>query len=414
MTSVRRMAVLLLGVWVSWGVEAQPPMLWGDSLDDSVASPAPAPWPHGEGGATAQNKTTAPSDLRWAVLRCTYPGSPAQPLTSAQARRLFEKPDTGLFSFFERQSRGALHQEIAFIVDVTLPQTVGGYWSQATSVSAFLLASTADCLAGAAQSNSLDSVTAVAVFYNDVIDCCAYGGPLTLSLPGGATRRVPAVWLPPAAHTQPIVIAHEMMHGLNIGHSNNTDRDFDTTDNLWDLMSNIRLNRQVDPEIGPLPRGLHAFHRHTLGWLDAAAVTDIQVAEGPDHTVELVLGPDSLARLHFTPTTGLTVSFRGASHADEGERAEPAVFIDELDTVRVQPLWVVDEALPLPTVAGTSSSYFTSGESWAVEEATPGRAAMVEVVSVSASDAVVRVHLGPPPPPVQIWHNGFETTEVER
>lgn len=413
MTGVRRVAVLLLGLLVSGGVQAQAPMLWGDSLDDSFPSPAPASWPQGEGGATALSKTAAPSDLRWALLRCTYPGSPAQPLTSAQTRRLFEKPDTGLFAFFDRQSRGALNQEIAFVVDVPLPQTVGGYWSQATSVSAFLLASTADCLAGAAQSNSLDSVTAVAVFYNDVIDCCAYGGPYTLNLPGGGTRRVPAVWLPPAAHTQPIVIAHEMMHGLNIGHSNNTDRDFDTTDNLWDLMSNTKLNRQMDPEIGPLPRGMHAYHRHTLGWLDASQVTDVQIAEGDDRTEEIVLGPHSLARLHFTPTSGLTVSFRRAGHADEGERTQPAVFIDELDTWRAQPLWVVDEALPLPTVAGTSSSYFTAGESWVVDEAVPGRAVMVEVVSVSAVDAVVRAHLGPPPPPVQIWRNGFESAAAD-
>ena len=406
--------VVLLGVFADVASAAGPPSaalpegLWGDALHEGVTSVEPESRTQRRGLAAA--KSTAPPSVRWAVLRCAFPGSPAYPLTSAQTLRLFEKPDVGLLAFFDRQAQGRTSMSMAWVEQVTLPMSQGGYWGQATSPGAFITKATNDCLGLVTAQRSLDDITGLVVFFNDVIDCCAYGGPFTMTLPGGETRRVPGVWLPPVAHTQPLVIAHEMAHGFGIQHSNNTDRDADTTDNVWDLMSNLRLNRQVDPEIGPLPRGFHAYHRQTLGWLDAM---DVQVADGEDRTVETILGPDNLLRLHFTPTTGVVVSFRGANHPDEGERTQAAVFVDELDVMRAQPLWVVDEALPLPTMASTASSYFTAGESWAVEEATPGRAVLVEVVSVAPTEATVRVHLGPPPPPVAVFHDNFETPNGE-
>lgn len=412
------LVVGLLGVFAGVASAAghQPPAalpegLWGDALHEDGAWVEPAARIPRHGLAAA--KSAAPPSVRWAVLQCAFPGSSAYPLTSAQTLRLFEKPDVGLLAFFDRQAQGRTSMSVAWVQQVTLPMSQPGYWGQATSSGAFITRATNDCLGLVAAQRSLDDITGLVVFFNDVIDCCAYGGPFTMTLPGGVTRRVPGVWLPPAAHTQPLVIAHEMAHGFGIQHSNNTDRDPDTTDNHWDLMSNIKLNRQVDPEIGPLPRGFHAYHRDTLGWLDDAAVTDVQVGEGDDRTIETVLTADGLLHLHFTSTTGVVVSYRGANHPDEGERTTPAVFVDELDTMRSQPLWVVDEALPIPTVASTASSHFTAGESWAVEDATPGRAVLVEVVSVAPTEASVRVHLGPPPPPVAVFHDNFESPDGE-
>lgn len=382
--------------------------LWGDGLGDEGSKQLQ--WDEGESRSAAA-KDAAPQDLRWAVLRCSYPDSPPQPLTASQTRRMFEKPNSGLFAFFDRQSRGMLHQQVDWVADIALPQSRAAYWSQVTSVPAFLSRTTADCLSRAP--HNLDGVTAVAVFLNDAIDCCAYGGPYTLTLPGGGTRRVPGVWLPPAAHAQPILLAHEMLHGLNIGHSNNSDGDASTTDNWWDVMSNINANRVEDAEIGPLPRGLHAYHRQVLGWLAPEDVTDVDLAAGDDRSLDIELDVDSLARLHATADTGWVLSFRSAGHADEGVRTEPAVFIDELDVRRPQALWVVDDDLPIPTIANTPTSYFTHGESWVVEEAVPGRALMVEVLAVSSEAATVRVHLGPPPPPVQVFCDAFESAPLE-
>lgn len=381
---------------------ANPLMLWADPIDPTA--PAPAPQPLSD-PRTAKSTPATPTHLRWAILRCNFAGSPAQIQTPAQQRRVFERPEVGVFAFFERQSRGRLSQEVAWVAEVPLPKSVGDYWNSVSGISGFLEVTTADCLDGA--NRNLTDITAISVVFNDVFTCCAYGSRYPLN-DGTQTRSVGAIWMPPEMARRASVVAHEVAHTFGIFHSNNTDRDWDTTDSAWDLMSNHHLNAVRDSELILLPHSLHPYQRHVLGWLDADELVEVFVGEGPDRSETFVLPPGKLLRLHYDGQRGMTVHFRGVGHTDDGLRTEPAVFVNELDTGRVEPLWVVDEGVPLPNVASTDTSYFTRGESWVVEEATPGRALMVEVIGVTGEAATVRVHLGPPPPPVELFASDFE------
>lgn len=405
--------VLALG-WMS-GAQGQAtadtagaPLLFGDAVEPGQPNPPPVAWPRS--GTHAKASAAAPSHLRWAVLRCSFAGGPPHPHATADIRRIFEKPDVGVFAFFDRHSRGLLSQQIAWTADVALPKSWSAYWAEAGGTSPFLDATTRDCLSGA--SRALDDITAVALFYNSDINCCSYGSFYQLPV-GDDTRQISAIWMSANGSNVASIVAHEVAHSLGVRHSNNSDRDFDTTDNAWDIMSSYYRNAVRDDELLLLPHGFHPYHRQLLGWLAAEDVVDVAAAVGPDRTVEEILRPGELLRVHFDEQHGLTVHFRGIGSTDDGKRTEPAIFIDELDTTRVEPLWVVDEALPVPNVADTDTSFFTRGESWVVEAAVVGRAVMVDVVSVSADDATVRIHLGPPPQPVLVFANQFESSQEQ-
>lgn len=386
--------------------QVSPAMLWGDPIDGEGPAPQPVPLPAHWSPAKSVANYGGPRHVRWAVLRCSYRDSPPHPLSLSATRRVFEKPDVGVFAFFDRASREQVSQEIAWVVDVQLPLSLPDYWQQHNSVSSFLDATTGNCLAGA--NRALDGITGVAVFFNDNIDCCAYGSRYQMPLPDGDTRDVHAIWIPALSAQHPGIVAHEVVHSFGVGHSDNSDGDWDTTDNAWDLMSNAALNVQHDSEIGPLPRGMHQWQRHLLGWLDPNRVVEVQASEGEDRTESFVLDAGSLLRIHITPTQGLAVTFDGAGHSDNGARAEPAVFINTLDVGHPYHLKVIDEALPVPNYAQTDTSYFTAGESWAVEDVAPGRALVIEVMEVSSASAQVRIHLGPLPPPVAVFADQFE------
>lgn len=390
--------------------QAAVPMLWGDPVDGEGPAPEPVPLPAHWSPAKLVSNYGGPQHVRWAVLRCSYRDSPPHPLSLSATRRVFEKPEVGTFAFFDRASRGLVTQEIAWTAEVALPHSLPGYWQQHNSVSGFLEATTGDCLGGA--NRSLDGITGIAVFYNDSIDCCAYGSRYQMPLPDGGTRDVNAVWIPARSSQHPGIIAHELVHSFGVGHSDNSDGDWDTTDNAWDLMSSAVLNVQHDSEIGPLPRGMHQWHRHRLGWLDPSLVAEVHASEGEDRTESFTLDPGSLLRIHSTSTQGFAVTFDGAGHSDNGARTEPAVFINTLDLGHPYHLKVIDEALPIPNFAQTHTSYFTAGESWAVEEVVPGRALLIEVTEVSSASAQVRIHLGPLPPPVAVFADQFETAPL--
>lgn len=247
------------------------------------------------------------------------------------------------------------------------------------------------------------------MLYNDNINGSAYGALTWLPVLGEELR--PMVFIP-STYT-PLMLAHEVGHSLRLPHTNNADRDGTTYDNAWDVMSSVAVNAVHDEELGLLPRGLHPFYAYTLGWSDPADVVDVDAINGPDRVESFELHPRRMLRVSLGGTRALVVSHRPAGHADEGLRTEPAVFLDELDTNRPEPLWTLDAAVPTPTFTTTDTSYFTDGERYTLMEGGVGRAITLDVVTVGQEGAQVRVHLGPPPPPVEVFGDDFETTAME-
>lgn len=415
-------ATLMLAVASAVFAEApeQTPIVWGDPVDGN--GPAKVWEVHGSGigkpvwsdakqaakGVVLMPGET-PTHIRWLVVRCAFAGSPDFQYDLATVERQLTDAEIGVFAFYERQSRGMLTQEILRLDQVALSGTHHSYWYGGVdqSFSGFLTRSTDECVGDVlARHPEAADATGLAVFYNDSIGGFAYGGLTWVPVLGPELR--PMVFIPYGYY--PVTVAHELGHALRLPHSNNADRDADPYDNVWDLMSHAQgLNSVFHPELGSLARSFHPFHAYTLGWLGQENVAELDALAGEDRTEAYELSPDLMLRIAIGGSRSLVVTHRPSGHADEGKRTEPAVFIDELDLDRPEPLWAQDAAVPTPTYTQTDTSYFTAGEHWTWPGQVEGRALTVEVIAVSQQSSAVRVHLGPPPPPVKVFGDHFET-----
>lgn len=303
-------------------------------------------------------------------------------------RSTFKAPDHGLFAYFDRQFQSKLHQSIAGIVDAVLSQPRTAY--PALPTFQIIELTTEQCLDDARASGALTGVAfgALAVLYNDALDCCAYAGQHPLF--EGSDTRYLTLWIPPLAAESTELLAHEMAHSLGLPHSNNSDGDFDHTGNYSDPMSQVTWNSVFERPLGFLPKSLHARQRWQLGWLDAEQAHLLQAFEGDDRSESFTLLSGELIRVALDGERELVVTFRDAAPPDAGLREIPAVFLDTYEPARFHwPLWAVNAATPIPNITNTDSSLFTTGESWTWHEEGAPRDVTVEVVTTNESLAHV-------------------------
>ncbi len=101
--------------------------------------------------------------------------------------------------------------------------------------------------------------------YNDVLDCCSYGGEAWLTL-DGETRYWSVTWLADWGWGNQDVIAHETGHSLGWPHSSGPYGD--TYDSNWDVMSHACGECiYSDPEYGNLAVNTISYNKDLLGWI---------------------------------------------------------------------------------------------------------------------------------------------------
>ena len=123
----------------------------------------------------------------------------------------------------------------------------------------------ADCTAAADADVYYPDFVGINMMFNEVLDCCAWGGSWSLNL-DGQVRVYRITWLPPWGYDNVGVISHEMGHGFGLPHSSGP---YDAVyDSRWDVMSNIWGNCPPnDPTYGCI--GVHtiSYHKDQLGWI---------------------------------------------------------------------------------------------------------------------------------------------------
>ena len=81
--------------------------------------------------------------------------------------------------------------------------------------------------------------------FNDLLDCCAWGGGWYACL-DGLCQTWRTTWEPPWGYQNIGVIAHETGHGFGLPHSlGNCQQGYD---NRWDVLSDVWSN-STDPNI---------------------------------------------------------------------------------------------------------------------------------------------------------------------
>jgi M6 family metalloprotease-like protein len=182
------------------------------------------------------------------------------------------------------------------------------------------------------------------LMFNDLLDCCAWGGSRWATL-DGTTRSWRVTWEPPWGYQNISVIAHETGHGFGLPHSSGEYGE--TYDNDWDVMSNAWVCTIPDPTFGCVGQHTILYHKNILGWVPADRKVSIGAGGQRTLTLERNAQPSTAnLRLIQLPINGssthfLTVEARRRVGYDLQLPGE-GVIIHDVDTTRGIPAHVID------------------------------------------------------------------------
>lgn len=147
---------------------------------------------------------------------------------------------------------------------VTLPQPRSYYIGASANLSALAT----DCTAASDAQVNFTGFVGINMLFNDALDCCLWGGGMTLTL-DGMTKVWRTTWvgLPEDNYNGLFAgLAHETGHGFGFPHSSGPYSA--TYDSRWDIMSYAWI--RFDSSIGMYnPQGTIAYHKNLGGWIPA-------------------------------------------------------------------------------------------------------------------------------------------------
>lgn len=355
----------------------------------------------------------APSEIRWAALHCQFSNPNGVPVTHEFLRDAFERPVDGLFAHFARMSQGRTVMTLPVVVDVPMNRASSSFTYN--SHSELLEKLSEACLSAAEPLVDFSDIDGLAFFFNNAYSPLANGSRYNAALEG-EQRVVQALWMPawvcggcvnPPGHTIG-VLAHEMGHSFNLRHANNSDNDGYAYDNAWDYMSLANGSPRDAGQLWDLPYSLHAQSRLELGWLDEQQVLRLPTDLGPfEEVVRIDFNPAGsgvqLVRIDLPGVEDVLLTARSPSNRDDSGLPGPVVFVHTHNPARLEPLWVFDAGIPVPSGATTDTSYFTAGEVY--QRDIGDNTLTVRVLAASEDGYEVSVSLGVDP---AVFLDGFE------
>ncbi len=248
-------------------------------------------------------------------------------------------------------------------------------------------------------------VQGVNMMFNDNLDGFAWGGGRCATL-DGVNKCWSTTWNPPWSFGNLAPLSHEMGHAYGLPHSNNSDNDSDTYDNVWDVMSDAWNNGVSNATYGTLPKHINIYSRNRLGWVVNARKLTVNRGRG---ATSVVLDRASLAgstnlqmiTLAYPGQTSryYTIETRKRTGDYENRLPGDAVVIHDVQTSRSAPSWSVDADQPPANRSNNEGSMFKVGETWT----SPDFAFQVKVVSATTDGFVLTIRPGPirsiPAPP---------------
>ncbi len=215
-------------------------------------------------------------------------------------------------------------------------------------------------------SNGGTPFAGINLMFNDVLDCCAWGGGRFATL-DGISKTWRTTWEPPWAYANEGVIAHEMGHGFGLPHANNWDGDGNPYDSPWDVMSAATSYAVDDTTYGRLGKHVNAYHKDQLGWF--AAERRYEPAADSDTTIQLdhtALAESSNYQLIRIPIAKsdrwYTVEARFRSGDYDASLPGDCVIIHQVDPNRSEPAWAYDADDPPANFSDNEGTMWRVGE----------------------------------------------------
>ncbi len=351
----------------------------------------------------------------WVSILCKFSDVSAEPENLAFFQGMYANSPGGLDHYWRELSYDAIDVVGSTAVNwVTLPNPQSFYVpTPGSGTSADLNQLFDDCTAAADPfvdfSGGGTPFVGINMMFNDLLDCCAWGGGRFATL-DGVTKLWRVTWEPPWGYADEGVISHEMGHGFGLPHSNNWDGDTNPYDSPWDVMSAATSYAVNDPVYGNLGKHVHAYHKEMLGWIPPAERIDVS----PNSSVTVVL--DALAmpstsdyRMAVIPIPGSsrfwTVESRIRIGGYDGDLAGDAVIISEVSLGRSEPIWAYDSDVPPANFGDNEGTMWRVGETF-LDEAND---ISVEILAATAAGFQVRITSGDAG---LIFTDGFESGDT--
>ncbi len=350
----------------------------------------------------------------WVSILCKFSDKNAEPQDLAFFQNMYGDTAGGLDHFWQEVSYDAINVAGSTAIDwVDLPQPQTFYApTPGSNFNANLTALFNDCTAAADPfidySNSGSPFVGINMMFNDILDCCAWGGSRFATLDGvSQTWRV--TWEPPWAYANVGVIAHEMGHGFGLPHATNWDDDDFPYDSPWDVMSDATGYGVGDPVYGQRGKHVNAFHKDSLGWIPAGQRFEVP---GPgSYTLTLdgmavaSTGGHRMAVIPLPDGAFYTVEARVRSGSYEANLPGDAVLIHQIVPGRDEPSWGYDEQQPPADYSDNPGTMWTVGETF-VDAANQ---ISISVTMATATGFEVEIVSGPS---VTVFSDGFESGDA--
>ncbi len=311
----------------------------------------------------------------WVSILCKFSDKNAEPENLSFFQNMYANQPAGLDHYWREVSFNKINVVGSLAidwVDLPSPQTTyipnpGSNFDSDLDLLFDDCTDAADPLVNFATGANGSSFVGINMMFNDVLDCCAWGGGRFANL-DGLQKLWRTTWNPPWAFANEGVIAHEMGHGFGLPHANNSDGDDNPYDSPWDVMSSATGYAVNDSVYGRLGKHINMHFKHNLGWVDDS---DGFIANSSTDEVLIVNWTAStafinykFARIPLSDGTFYVIESRQASGQYESNIVDTAVIIHHVDTGRNEPPWVVDGDAPAANYADTEGVMWKVGETF--------------------------------------------------
>lgn len=238
----------------------------------------------------------------WVNLFCKFAGDNDEPRPLADYANLFGNTYPNLDHYWRQISYNTINIAGTYNIPqwVILPNPRTAYLNSNGDLLTGTLRN--DCVAAADSLVYFPSFVGINMFFNDNLDCCAWGGQATLAL-DGQFKTYRTTWLPPWADAG--TIAHEMGHGFGWPHStgphdNSPDTVFNIYISQWDVMSASSGNCSASGSFGCLPPGTISDQLTRSEWIPTDRIVTVEGGQSVTATLERLNQP-------LSPTNPLMV-----------------------------------------------------------------------------------------------------------
>ncbi len=311
----------------------------------------------------------------WASILCKFSDINTEPENLAFFQSLYANQVGGLDHFWRQASYNNINTIGSIAIDwVNLPSPQTSYIpSPGSNHDANLGLLFTDCTNAAdsfinfADAGNGSPFAGINMMFNDVLDCCAWGGGKWATL-DGITKAWRVTWEPPWGYANQAVLAHEMGHGFGLPHSNNSDGDTNPYDTPWGVMSAATVYSVNHAIHGRLGKHLTMDYKYDLGWVTDADGFIANASSNNTITIDRISIATTtnyrFAKIPLSNGTFYMIEARKKVGDYDANLPGEAIIINHVDNSRNEPPWIVDAANPPADFSDNEGVMWKVGESF--------------------------------------------------